>query len=499
MNRAQNQLDRPTHTGQSLHAVWENKFLRVGLTLGLLAFAPHFATLNFLTTFRLDDDNLYYVISGLTAEAPDTFKSTYHTLVSCVSINDAGDTEASFASRMVLRYNYISNYTLMSAIWGGLFRLKLMPDSELAFGADAFISAFRWSQAFILTLAILLLASGRGGGKRTVAVAASVVTCAALAAFYQKADRLTVGDPLLSLKFVLSAPSYFNIFHFAPRGISAFLLLVACAWRWQGSFRIFYGAVFLLCFIHQSNATLIVLTFLGIDAFVRPAIFGDRITLLLAAANILCIFTREELTSIVGAANLAALIIILVAVSLISSRFHLYERVSSHLRQIVGITLTTEVSDICIIIAAWLGSMPVLRVAVAHGLVDQFSGRYVFWQLHTRYGSLFLAVIFAGLAYKACDLFAKRRQTAFLLPLVIIAVAIFDIFIQPGVVPAAKHETLLATVQQGLTDLDAATRQYWTQPKPDLTRDQEQIFYYTQISAILNKPISAAPVIACRN
>ncbi|RSB81176.1 hypothetical protein EFR00_16150 [Rhizobium sophoriradicis] len=114
------------------------------------------------------------------------FKSTYHTLVSCVSINDAGDTEASFASRMILLYNYISIYTLMSAIWGGLFRLKLLPDSELAFDADAFISAFRWSQAFIFTLAILLVATGRGGGRRTIAVAATEVTCAALAAFFEK-------------------------------------------------------------------------------------------------------------------------------------------------------------------------------------------------------------------------------------------------------------------------------------------------------------------------
>ncbi|PDV85576.1 hypothetical protein CO652_25905 [Rhizobium sp. H4] len=492
MNRAQNQVDRP------IHAAWENKFVRVGLTLGLLAFASYFATLNFLTTFRLDDDNLYYVISGLTAAAPDMFKSTYHTLVSCVSINDAGDTEASFASRMILRYNYISNYTLMSAMWGGLFRLKLLPDSELAFGADAFISVFRWSQAFILTLAILLVAAGRGGGRRTIAVAASVVTCAALAAFYQKADRLTVGDPLLSLKFVLSAPSYFNIFHFAPRGVSAFLLLVACAWRWQGSFRVFYGAILLLCFIHQSNATLIILTFLGIDALVRPAIFSDRITLVFAGANIFCIFVREELTSIVGLTNLAALIVIFVAVALTSSRIRLYEHVSSRVRQVIGIALTTEVLDICTIFAVWLGSMPVLHAAVAHGLIDQFSGRYVFWQLHTRYGSLFLAVIFGGLAYKACDLFAQRRQAAFLLPLLIIAVAIFDIFVQPNVVRAAKYETLSAAIQQGLADVDAATRQYWTQAKPDLTRDQEQIFYYTQISAILNKPVGAAPVTACR-
>ncbi|MBX5056655.1 hypothetical protein HJB51_27360 [Rhizobium lentis] len=492
MNHAQNLGDRP------IHAAWENKFVRVALTLGLLIFAAYFATLNFLTTFRLDDDNLYYVISGLTAAAPDTFKSTYHTLVSCVSINDAGDTEASFASRMILRYNYISNYTLMSAIWGGLFRLKLLPNSELAFGADPFISAFRWSQVFVLTLAILVVAAGRGGGRRTIAVAASVVTCAALAAFYQKADRLTVGDPLLSLKFVLSAPSYFNIFHFAPRGVSAFLLLVACVWRWQGSFRIFYGAIFLLCFIHQSNATLIILTFLGIDALVRPAIFSDRITLVFVSANILCIFAREELTSIVGITNLAALIAILVAVALTSSRIRLYEQVSSRVSQVTGIALTTEVMDIFTIIAVWLASMPVLHAAVGHGLVDQFSGRYIFWQLHTRYGSLFLAVIFAGLAYKACDLFGQRRQTAFLLPLLIVAVAVFDIFVQPDVVRNATYENLSTVIQRGLADVDAATRQYWTQSKPDLTRNQEQIFYYTQISAILDKPVGSAPVIACR-
>ncbi|OOO31653.1 hypothetical protein EFR00_16145 [Rhizobium sophoriradicis] len=104
-----------------------------------------------------------------------------------------------------------------------------------------------------------------------------------------------------------------------------------------------------------------------------------------------------------GVTNLAALIVIFVAVALPSSRIQLYEHVSARVRRVSGIALTTEVLNICTIIAVWLGSIPFLHAAVAHELIDQFSGRYVFWQLHTRYGSLFLAVIFGGLAYKACD------------------------------------------------------------------------------------------------
>jgi hypothetical protein len=459
----------------------------------------YFCIQNFLSTFRLDDDNLYYLISAISVTDLDSYRETFQKLLSCVTVNEAGDTEASFVSRLDLRYNYISNYTALSALWDGMFGMQPRPIQGTIFEAAAFTATFQWSQLVIVLAGLMAASAGAKANGRLAAIATAVVICAAMANFYVYSDRLTVGAPLASLQFVLSAPPHFNIFSFSPRGISAFALLIGCTWRWQGNFRVFYGILLALCFVHQSNATLIILTFLGLDAVMRPGIFRDKIIFTLVAAAVLAILTREELTSVIGYWTLIGLFLALGVAGAAAFRVAVFERISAYVSRKLGLALTTEVLDITAIVSVWLLTMPVLRAAVLNGYVDQFSGRYVFWQLHTRYGTLFLAVVLAGLAFKLWSTLTGRRFARALFILLVAGVAVFDVFTLPSPGITEKYNELMQVVERGLRDLDQAATAYWKQDRPLLGRNEEQILYYTQIGDLMGDRVKEAPMAFCEN
>ncbi|MBY5551552.1 hypothetical protein HFO61_33015 [Rhizobium leguminosarum] len=453
----------------------------------LAVFVLYFATHNFLNTFRLDDDNLYYLISGLVAHSPDAFKTTFHNLLSCVQINESGDTEASFASRLNLRYNYIWNYTLLSWVWSGIFNLYPHTNTSAVFDGAAFVETFRAGQAIIILAAISLVSFGRNAIERLAIFAVAVIVCAALASSHTAGDRLTVGDPILSMKFVLSAHQNFNIFNFAPRGLSALLLLAACTWRWQKNYRVFYGVLALLGFVHQSNATLIVFTFFGMDALIRPRIFADWPTLLFCVISATCILLREELTQIVGVWLLALVLAVFATLAAASYKLDPFGRLARLLERRGVPFCSTNLADTFIITATWLASMPVLRAVIASGHVDQFAGRYVFWQLHSRYGSLFLAVVVAGAALALYRLVAKHPWSRICAWLMLALAAVFEVAAIPVGEKTPRESEMITDIQAALVDLGQVASNFWTRPLRSFGRDEEQIFYYSQISLLLGR------------
>lgn len=467
--------------------------------LGAVALASliiYFSILNYLSTFRLDDDNLYYLLSGLVSHAPESFKSTFHNLLSCVQVTEKGDTEASFASRLDLRYNYIWNYTLLSLIWNGVFSLFPHANGAAAFDSTAFIGTFQIAQILTIIAAVCLVSFGRNAAERLMVVAAAVIICAGLAGLHNSGDRLTVGDPILSIKFVLSAHQNFNIFNFAPRGLSALLLLAACTWRWQGNYRVFYAVLAALGFVHQSNATLIVFTFLGMDALFRPRIFSNWLTVVFCGISAACILMREELTQIVGLGTLAMVLVGFVALAMAAYRLDPFGRVARELERRGIPLLPTNIADVAIITLTWLGSMRVLKYVIAKGYVDQFSGRYVFWQLHSRYGSLFLAIVIGGIALFLYRLAAKWQMSKAAIVVVIVAAVA-----QVGVAAYREHPAperqIASDIQNQLVALDQTTAAYWLPPERIFGRDHEQIFYYSQIALLLGHKVQNMPEAAC--
>ncbi|MBY3361224.1 hypothetical protein HFN97_25980 [Rhizobium laguerreae] len=472
-------------------------FFKSITAVALASFIIYFATLNFLSTFRLDDDNLYYLLSGLVSHTPDSFKSTFHTLLSCVQVTENGDTEASFVSRLDLRYNYIWNYTLLSWVWNGVFSVLPHASGTSAFDSAAFIGTFQIAQIMTILAAICLISFGRNSVERLMIFAVAAVVCAALAGMHAGGDRLTTGDRLLSVKFVLSAHQNFNIFNFAPRGLSALLLLAACTWRWQGNYRIFYAVLAVLGFVHQSNATLIVFTFLGMDALFRPRIFTDRLTLVLCGISAACIILREELTQIVGLGVLALVLAAFISLAVASYWLDPFGRAARLLERISIPVPPGSLSDIVIITMTWLGSMSVLKFVMAKGYVDQFSGRYVFFQLHSRYGSLFLAVVIAGIALFIYRLAAKWQWSKAAVCLIVAAAAVVQVGVALYKERPAPESQMIADMQTGLLALNQTTSSYWARPNRLFGRDEEQIFYYSQIALLLGHEIPSMPETAC--
>lgn len=453
-------------------------------------FTLYFAHKNFFATFRLDDDNLYYLISALSALSPEAFRDTFRRLLSCVELQDSIGSEITYASRVGLRYHYIGSYTLISALWDLLYRAISSAGSEATvIDANGFKLAFQLAQVLIITSGIALVTLSKAWIKGLIAVGVAAIACAMLATLYTPANYLTRGDPILSLKFVLTAPSYFNIFHFAPRGVSAFLLVVACVWRWQLNFRVFYALLIVMCFIHQSNATLIILTFVGLDALFRPAIFKDYVVSALVLCCAICILGREELASIIGLPTLVVGFIALALLAAASDRWAF----AGHITKLTRMRISVDVSDLVVITAFWFVSMLVLRKAILHEYIDPTSGRFVFFQLHVRYGSLFLGGVCAGLGHIAAGFLRSKHQIAGL-AIMLLAIAIIELFLLPSIPRDDQAEIDLV---DGLHGLHEASVAYWSTSRPILNQDKEQILYYSVVSELLGKRLDGMPSMNC--
>jgi hypothetical protein len=453
-------------------------------------FILYFADKNFFATFRLDDDNLYYLISAVSAFSPEAFRDTFSRLLTCVQLQDSIGSEITYASRIDLRYHYIGSYTFMSALWGLLYRgIASFGSDVTVIDANGFKFAFQLAQAVIITAGIALVALSREWAKGLLAVGVAATACALLASLYTPANYLTRGDPILSLKFVLTAPSYFNIFHFAPRGVSALVLVVACVLRWQLNFRVFYALLILLCFIHQSNATLIILTFVGLDALFRPAIFRDLVVSALVFCCAICIIAREELASIIGLPTLLVGFVALALLAVASERW----AIADHITRLTRMRISVDVSDVLVIVAFWFVSMLVLRRLILHEYIDPTSGRFVFFQLHVRYGSLFLGVVCAGAGHIAARFLRNQRQTAGV-AIALLVIGVAELFLLRPIPRDSQAEIALV---DGLHDLHEASVSYWSTPRPILNQDKEQILYYSVVSDLLGKRLDGMPSMSC--
>lgn len=391
-------------------------YLRLAFLVLTLATWLLYYNHNFFSSFRIDDDSIYYTLTAQTVLNPadaapvkQAFGEFLRTEVD----------DPALLKRNELRLAYTGNYPVMSALWGGVGRLAAVPDSATGdtpepLQAYPYVLSFH-AAGLVLGAIFIVIALLVPRIDISVGIAAAIATVALLSLLPAQLNRFTLTQSFLrdSLSFVFSMQDNFNIFNFSPRGVFSFLLIGVFAARWLRRYEISYAVLLLLCFIHQSNATMAALVLLGVDLLLRPRIFRHVPTGFLACGTVLLVLSREALFETAGWEKIAVLLLAMAALPVIGhlARAALQRRagdfpgrsadrpISRAARRLSRLASHPgPATDITVISLGWLASLPVVFFLVHGQAIDEFSGRYVWWQLHARLGALLVPSVIMAVA-----------------------------------------------------------------------------------------------------
>lgn len=468
--------------------------------MATLIFIVYFSSTNFLTTFRVDDDQLYYGLTGLGILQAGEAERISDTMRSCIVVSD----EEGFAERTAFRFSYLYNYPAVSLLWGSIWTgLGTGADGNVV-DAAAFSRSFYLAQLFAIVIVMAaVLWRKEHRTLRLFSLSATVVACALLSLYVpEEAQWLTRSVTSATLQHVLSAPDNFNLFNFSPRGMTALALLALVTLRWTGRLRTFYAGLLGLCFVHQSNATMAFFVFLGVDLLLRQSAFRDFRLLATAALTLVVIALREELFALAGAPALVLVggaMVVLISIGVALGRSARYRAAVIPLMDGQKYPAASALADIILITAAWILTLPFLHGVIQSGLVDAISGRYLFWQLHSRLGSLLLPSIIGGVAVVAYGALPKRMATVPLSWGLVLAAGVWATLAGP-VSPESVGSSLeerYASARPAFVRVHQTAESLWAQERVSFTSADEPALYYSQIAALLDLKIPKMPIDPC--
>jgi hypothetical protein len=370
-------------------------------------------SLNYSSTLEVDDDNLFYILSAYELVNSENAHAAKTGLMDELRIREA---EPGVIDREQARMDYTNNYRLLSLTWLAVASIweSIQSEHEMSARAvdiDQFWAMFYWSPILLVTIFFFVLAL-KFSWRESTAFIAVIVTVALLSSYYGEYYRFfqtgkgwLVGLESVS-RFVISMSDHFNIFSYKPRGLFTLFLMVVFILRWRGQNVAAYLLLGSLIVVHQSNAALIFAMLIGIDIVIRVEIFADKRLLAIVMMTALFIALRESLWNAVGyqwliVALVPALAMFVVIGYVVRKFGHVYLASKARAKAKLLSVLDDEVSvrivlDLLIILTVWVLSFIAVFYMHKVGAIEQFSYRYFWGQLHTRWGAMILPSLMLG-------------------------------------------------------------------------------------------------------
>jgi hypothetical protein len=206
----------------------------------------------------------------------------------------------------------------------------------------------------------------------------------------------------------LNPTATFSPFSVFPRCLCAMLAFASFALRWSGRNGLAYWGPFLVSFVHQSEAPILLATMICCDIAARPPSLVRLNVALPIALTIVTIVFREHMHSILGfswsngpAVVIPLLVVIGVTLGVAVPRFRSVVvsrwRVVELWRVALVRDLSLPVCDMLVIMATWLLVFVVSYLVSRHDNV--FRIVYFWSELPSRYVGLFQLPVFVGFAY----------------------------------------------------------------------------------------------------
>jgi hypothetical protein len=225
-------------------------------------------------------------------------------------------------------------------------------------------------------------------------LALAIVTAFALFFFIDAPSSGRVVDNLpRALLFSISSPRHFNIFSFEARGIFALLALSLFILRWSGRTAASYWLLFALLLVHRTNAALLLGMLVCIDFFVAPQVLKRKVIFVPILVAIAYIAFTEPLIGVAGIPVILGLLCIM-AVCLTIGHFGWKMLLLNTVQPILPKTPFEKNAalDIAFFSIGWLVTILAVQLAWKLEFFDWESGRFAWFQLHTRVSAIMLCV-----------------------------------------------------------------------------------------------------------
>ena len=373
----------------------------------------------------IDKDYMYLYLCGI--EMIDPSQQDQQTQLTEQLVAAGANDHLLYRARM--RESYCNNYpfTSLSMYLSGSIQIRLGITDPAKDFPEFVANAMWWGLMLsggVLGLLCLLIVFSVAGDTLLLAMAGALAVAALL--------YLALPPPSLSWFLLQSTPArivnlpntlgisayswlnptaVFSPFSAFPRCLCAMLAFAAFALRWSGRNALAYWAPFLVSFVHQSEAPILLATMICCDAVPQPAAWPRIKVLLPIGLTVVTIALREHMHSILGFSGPSGLpavvlsLVVVVSVTLVVAVPRLRSVLISvwkageqwRLGLVRRFPLPT--CDALVILAIWLAVFLVSYIVSRH---DNMYRIIYFWsELPSRYVGLFQLPVFVGLAYPA--------------------------------------------------------------------------------------------------
>jgi hypothetical protein len=378
---------------------------------------------------HLDKDFLLLYVCGLEIRDPSLHDQQLE-LVNTLVAKSASD---HLIYRATMRAGYCNNYFLTSFSMyaaGELQRYFGITDPATDF-AKFVTRSIRWGTAIsgeVLGVLCLICAFWAARGALTLATFGAVALAALMYLFVPAPNLSWMLHPVPPARYVifrdilglnlyswLNPSAVFSPFSIFPRCLCAMIAFAAFTLRWSGRSAAAYWAPLIVCFVHQSEAPILLAVMIACDLAIRPASLGRLAHVIPIALVAIVIVLRERMFSLLDLpwfivamilASIVGLGVVAFAIpstrSIIRSGWSIVDR----WREWLFGRLSVPFAEAIVILAIWSVVLVVCFVLRR----DIFFRVIYFWsELPPRYVGLFQLTVVAGLTYPVWLALLKMR------------------------------------------------------------------------------------------
>lgn len=335
--------------------------------------------------------------------------------------------------RAKMREAYCDNYPFTSASMYAAGRLQIYlgitnPKEDFA---TFIVSSMRWGMALsgavlgILCLICVFWAARDAlllatfGAVALAAVLYLTIPPPTLAWMLLKSPPIRIVNPQnilgLGLYTWLNPTAVFSAFSVFPRCLCAMIAFAAFTLRWSGRNALAYWALLIVCFVHQSEAPILLVVMICCDLAIRPSELAQPRYILPISLTVLVVAFREHMLATLGFSWLVIAIIALTimgagllafaipaAKAVAAPKFNAFNRWRANFFGKFSVPLAETI----VIFAIWFD---VLVVCFLFHNDTFYRVIYLWSELPSRYVGLFQLTVIAGFTYPAWTALVRTR------------------------------------------------------------------------------------------